>query len=205
MAAEPFGDWILVVPVKGSTGAKSRFGPGDNSELALAMALDTVEVASTAGRVIVVTKHATAFAALGVDVIPDPGRGLNAAISRGVDHAGLGTPRAVLLGDHPALTPDELAEVLAAAAGHPKCFVADAEGEGTALTAAAPGVPHAPHFGLGSAAAHRSAGYVELGADAGTGGGEWPGLRRDVDTAEQLAGLTSLGPRTRALLGARHH
>lgn len=196
------GDWVIVVPVKGSTGAKSRFGPGDNSELALAMALDTVEVALAVGRVVVVTTDATPFAALGAVVLTDPGRGLNAAISRGVDHAGPTTSRAVLLGDHPALTPDELAEVLAAAARHPLSFVADAEGEGTALTAAAPGVHLVPLFGLASAAAHRAAGYVELGAGSGTDAAPatWPGLRRDVDTAEQLAGLASLGPRTRAFL-----
>lgn len=187
-------DWVFIVPVKSSTLAKSRFGPGDNSSLALAMALDTVEVALTAGRVIVVTGDAAAFAALGAEVVADPGRGLNAAISLGVDHAGLGTPRAVLLGDHPALTSDELAEVLAAASRHPMSFVADAEGEGTALTTAAPGIPHAPLFGAGSASAHRAAGYVELGDAA------WPGLRRDVDTAEQLAGLVNLGPHTRALV-----
>ncbi len=200
-------DWVFVVPVKGSTDAKSRFGPGDNSELALAMALDTVEVALTAGRVIVVTGDATPFAALGALGVPDPGRGLNAAIASGSDHAGLATSRAVLLADHPALTPTELAEVLAAAARHPLAFVADAEGEGTALTAAAPGVPHVPLFGPASAASHRAAGYVELGARASAGEGPsraaWPGLRRDVDTAEQLAGLTHLGPRTRAYLNRR--
>ena len=194
-------DWVIVVPVK-LVAAKSRFGPNDNVALARAMALDTVAVALTVGRVIVVTADAAAFAsevsALGAQVVPDPGAGLNAAISRGLDIAGLESPRAVLLGDHPALTWAELQEVLAAAAEHPLSFVSDAEGDGTAITAAAPGVPHAPYFGAGSAAAHRSAGYWELF-------GAWPGLRRDVDLAEHLTvhlDGVPVGPRTSELLAA---
>jgi 2-phospho-L-lactate guanylyltransferase len=102
----------------------------------------------------------------------------------------------VLLGDHPALTSDELADALRAAAGHPLAFVADAEGEGSALCSAAPRVPLTPLFGVGSARAHRSAGFVELT-------GHWPGLRRDVDTPEQLAALASLGRHTRAVLAGQ--
>ena len=188
-------DWVIVVPFR-AAGAKSRFGAGDNSALALAMALDTVEVALAVGPVIVVTTDARPFVALGASVIADPGAGLNAAISSGLDHAGLGRARAVLLGDHPALTPTELAEALAAAGPHPLSFVADAHGEGTALTAAAPGVPQAPLFGAGSAAAHRSAGFVPLA-------GAWPGLRGDVDTVADLGGLEGLGPRTGAWLAGR--
>ncbi len=190
--------WVIVVPVKGTASAKSRFGPGDNSALALAMALDTVAVALEVGRVIVVTSDAAPFAALppsrfALTVEPDPGGGLNAAITAGLVHIGLGPARAVLLGDHPGLTAGELREALAAASEYPLAFVADADGEGTALTAAAPGVVHVPRFGADSAAEHLAAGYVSLG-------GVWPGLRRDVDTAEQLAGLDGVGAHTRAFL-----
>ena len=194
-------DWVIVVPVK-LVAAKSRFGPDDNAALARAMALDTVAAALTVGRVIVVTADAAAFSsevsALGAQVVLDPGAGLNAAISRGLDIGGLDSPRAVLLGDHPALTPVELREVLAAADEHPLSFVSDAEGDGTAITTAAPSVPHAPRFGEGSAAAHRSVGYVELF-------GAWHGLRRDVDLTEHLAvhldGMP-VGLHTSALLAA---
>ena len=34
--------WSVVIPVKGTSNSKSRFGTGDNRELAIAMALDTV-------------------------------------------------------------------------------------------------------------------------------------------------------------------
>lgn len=194
-------EWVVVVPFR-AAGAKSRFGAGDNSALALAMALDTVEVALAVAPVVVVTSDARPFVELGASVIADPGKGLNPAISAGLDHAGLGRPRAVLLGDHPALTHDELAEALAAAGPHLLSFVADASGEGTALTAAAPGVPQPSLFGAGSAAAHRAAGFVPLA-------GAWPGLRGDVDTVadlarlSHLAGLADLGPRTRAWLAGR--
>ena len=159
------------------------------------MALDTVEAALTVGRVIVVTDAAAAFVALGATVYPDHGAGLNAAIGEGLEHAGINSHRAVLLGDHPALTSHELAEALAAAV-HPLSLVADASGSGTALSAAVPGVQHHPAFGAGSRAAHEAAGYVELT-------GDWPGLRSDVDTAADLARLAHPGPRTAAWLGER--
>ena len=186
-------DWTFVIPVKGTTTAKSGFGPGDNSPLARAMALDTVAAALEVGRVVVVTSDAAPFTALPVTVEADPGGGLNAAIAAGLVRAGLDTARAVLLGDHPALTPGELREVLAAAVGHPLAFVADADGEGTALTAAAARVAHVLRFGARSADEHAAAGYVPLR-------GAWLGLRRDVDTAAQLAELDGVGPYTRALM-----
>jgi 2-phospho-L-lactate guanylyltransferase len=86
--------------------------------------------------------------------------------------------------------------VLAEATEHDRAFVPDAEGTGTTLIVARPGVPHAARFGAASAARHRAEGYIEL---------ELPrlsGLRRDIDTREQLAAAESLvlGARTRALL-----
>ena len=183
-------EWTVVVPVK-STGAKTRFGAGDNRELALAMALDTVSAALAApgvARVIVVTS--ASFPLAGVDIVPDPGTGLIGAITAGLD--GVSGATAVLLGDLPALRPSELGAALEAAAGHPLSIVADADATGTALAAATPGHSHALAFGPGSRAAHVAAGYVELE-------GAWPGLRRDVDVAGHLDGLP-LGPRTATLL-----
>jgi 2-phospho-L-lactate/phosphoenolpyruvate guanylyltransferase len=182
-------DWIVVVPFR-VTGAKSRFGPGDHGELALAMGLDTVDAALQVARVIVVTDSARPFVALGATVHPDPDAGLNAAIAAGLERAGLGDARAVLLGDHPALTASELRQALAAAT-HPLSLVADAAGDGSALTAALPGVPHVPVFGAGSRAAHEAVGYVPLD-------GDWPGLRSDVDTAADLTRLARTGSRTTA-------
>lgn len=181
--------FTIVIPVKGTAQAKSRFGAGDNSALALAMALDTVEAALQVAPVMVVTTDAEPFAALGAQVIADPGRGLNDAISAALDR--LEGPTAILLGDHPALRAGELTSALAAAGNHGRALVADADGDGSALTTSM--TTHDLRFGVDSRARHLAEGYVELA-------GDWPGLRRDVDTAEQLAGLTHLGPRTSAML-----
>jgi 2-phospho-L-lactate guanylyltransferase len=186
--------WTIVIPVKGTASAKSRLG--GSTELALALALDTVVAAQGAARVIVVTSPSAsgAFDALQVLVAIDPGGGLNSAVAAGVEAAGDG-PVAVLLGDVPALQTAELAGALAAAEQHPLAFVSDADGDGTVLITALQAADHAPAFGGGSRAAHLAAGYVELELPADSG------LRRDVDTREHLAALASrLGPRTAALL-----
>ncbi len=188
-------DWTVVIPVKGTAGAKSRLGAAPG--LALAIALDTVVAASaTRARVLVVTAaDAAPFEALGAEVIADPGAGLNAAARQGIAHAH--GPVAVLLGDLPALQPAELAAALALAETHELSMVADADAEGTALVAALRGASHSLAFGRGSRAAHLALGYVELDVPAASG------LRRDVDTAEQLASLGDrVGPRTAALLSS---
>lgn len=221
----PAVEWIVVVPVKGTRTAKSRLGAG--SDMAMAIALDTVEAALGAARVVVVTSRpaAPAFAVLGASVVIDRGIGLNEAIAQGIGFAvssagpgtgtgsgsgsgsgtgsgtGAGTdprpvPIAVLLGDLPALTSAELAAALAAGARHPRVMVPDAESTGTVLITALDGRSHAPAFGPGSREAHLLAGYVELEVPMQSG------LRRDVDTMDQLTSLsiTGLGWRTRAAI-----
>ncbi|MER3387364.1 MAG: 2-phospho-L-lactate guanylyltransferase [Microcella pacifica] len=189
----------LVIPVKGGPGAKSRL-VGDAAEraaLASAIALDTVEAAraaSAVGELVVVGGLPERLQ--GVRVVDDPGGGLLAAVDAGLAVLDPDLPAAVLLGDLPALQPDELSRALAAADGHDRAFVPDAEGTGTTLIVARAGVPHVARFGAASAARHRGEGYVEL---------ELPplsGLRRDIDTREQLEAAASLvlGARTRALL-----
>jgi 2-phospho-L-lactate guanylyltransferase len=188
--------WTVVVPVKGTTSAKSRLGAP--TELADAIALDSVEAvlaAENVERVIVVTSEQAApkFANLGAEVIADAGNGLNAASVQGVTAAGHEAV-AVLLGDVPSLTPGELAAALRLAGAHPRAFIADAEGDGTVLITSLDGTQHTPAFGADSRSSHLAEGYVELGFPPGSG------LRRDVDTAAQLALIpaAALGPRTRA-------
>ena len=185
-------DWTVVIPVKGTVSAKSRLGA--SSELALAIALDTVAAASMAARVIVVTAPSIAsrFEELGARVVDDPHSGLLAAVAEGIAVAGDGAV-AVLLGDVPALRPEEFATALELAAQHPLAFVADADNDGTVLITALRAADHRPAFGAHSRAAHLAAGYVELDVPLDSG------LRRDVDTAEQLTALgTRVGARTRA-------
>ncbi len=198
-------EWTLVIPVKHASLGKSRLRvPGvDREELARAIALDTICAATSCDRVaetIVVTSDevtASALRPLGaVRVVRDDADGLRAAIRRGLAAARPDAPRAVLLGDLPALRPEELSRALARVGEGVRVFVPDAEGTGTSLVAARAGVPLDPLFGPDSAHAHRGAGFVELTLPASGG------LRRDLDTAEHLSAIrrSGLGPRTAALL-----
>jgi 2-phospho-L-lactate guanylyltransferase len=206
--------WAVVVPVKRLATAKTRLRGGappgvPHARLVLAMAQDTVRAAlacPVVAEVLVVTGDpavAAALGELGARVVPEPpppdgpdGEGVN-GLNRAVGHgagrlAGAGRWLAALAADLPALRPDELARALSAAA-HPapgsgprRGFVPDAAGTGTTLLAAPPGVPLAPGFGPGSAARHAASGAQRLV-------GDWPSLRRDVDTAADLAAAERLG------------
>jgi 2-phospho-L-lactate guanylyltransferase len=208
----------LVMPVKPLHTAKTRLrgaadhGAGDpdaHAALALALAHDTVAAvrdARSVRRLLVVSSDpvvAVELAAVGVEVTPDVPGGLNAALRHG---AGLLrardplTPVGALQADLPALRPEELDEAVVHAialfaAGRARAFCADAEDTGTTLLVVAAGVALEPRFGAGSAARHRASGAVALG-------GAWPGLRRDVDTGDDLraAAELGLGPHSRAVL-----
>jgi len=159
--------WAAVVPVKGGPLAKSRLAlpRAVRAALATAFARDTVTALREADRgmpVLVVTGDpdvASWAPTHGAEVVPDPGSGLDAAVTAGVAAAaGRGaTHVAVVLGDHPALRPEEVRVALAAVAGVDRAVVPDADGTGTALLTlpAGPGVRTA--FGAGSAAEARNA------------------------------------------------
>nr|WP_051042276.1 2-phospho-L-lactate guanylyltransferase [Actinoplanes missouriensis] len=187
--------WTVVIPVKRLRAAKTRLRgavPADrHPDLALAMVRDTVvAVLSTPAvtRLIVVTDDAAVAASvgrLGAEVAPDPGAGLNAALRFGADDvAGPEAYRAVLTGDLPALTPEQLDQALGGVSG--RSFVPDAAGTGTVLLAVPPGESLRPLFGPHSAQAHAGSGATPLT-------GDWPGLRQDVDTAADLGTVLSLG------------
>ncbi|GIJ07112.1 2-phospho-L-lactate guanylyltransferase [Micromonospora andamanensis] len=198
--------WTVVVPVKRLAAAKTRLRGGlpgvPHQDLALALAVDTlaaVRACPEVAEVLVVTNDArvaeTARCA-GARVLPDVAdAGLNAAFRHGA--AEVAGWVAGLTADLPALRPAELAAALhTALTGSPgvRRFVADAPGTGTVLLAAPPGVPLHPRFGPDSAAAHAASGAQPLT-------GDWPSLRRDVDTPDDLAAAArlGLGPRTTAL------
>jgi len=193
--------WTLVIPVKGSDGAKSRLDHPLRHELARAMAIDTVATAlatPAVEHVVIVTprKSATPFAALGAHVVSDPGSGLAAAIRAGLAEVGPDHHRAVLLGDLPALQPRILSAGLRHAARFPRGFVRDAAKVGTTLLTARAGYRHSPAFGGASALAHLHRGYRELPIARGSG------LRADIDTVDDLSALdpSALGVRTRQAL-----
>jgi 2-phospho-L-lactate guanylyltransferase len=199
------------MPVKLLRSAKTRLAPLDPSAreaLALAMTLDTVAAALACERVdavYVVTDDAAAAAVseAGAIVVPDaPNAGLNAALEYGAAEARRQRPGrrvAALTADLPALKPLELAIFLDAATRHHRSVIADASGEGTVALTAGPGDDLEPAFGPHSFQRHVDTGAVALDTDA-------PGLRRDVDTIDDLRNALRLGcgPHTTSAVAVLH-
>ncbi len=217
--------WSVVVPIKGGASAKSRLrsgwerdaGPalagGLTARLAEAIAADTLAAAvgcPLVHTVLVVTADPTVAGSVtgpGAVVVPErtPGSGLAAAIADGLRAAPDG-PVAILLGDVPALRPQDLGAALGTAAlilaerqvevhRGAMAAVPDADGTGTVLLAALHAADLAPAFGAASFAEHQRRGAVAIGRELAR-------LRRDVDTPGDLwaAAAMGLGRRTSALL-----
>ena len=217
--------WTVLLPVKVLARAKSRLAvlAGDRRrELALALAADTVAAVlacPAVARVIVVTSDPVAcrrsrrsarssFPTSRLVDGPEDSTGLgpqhllNAALRHGAAVASRswpGTGFAALTADLPALRPAELSAALRAAetATTTAAFVPDAAGVGTTLYAVPPGGDFLPLFGGASRARHAASGAAEISLD------DLAGLRRDVDTPEDLQVVLALGagPRTTALAG----
>ena len=186
--------WTVVIPVKALPAAKSRLTPATadpaaHRRLVEAIRADTIDAVLAApgvARVLLVADRPDGAPLRPLETLVQTRPGLNGAIRDAAEHAARHWPAdgfAVLVGDLPALRPDELADALtvAAPAGG---FVRDAAGPGTPMLATPPGHAPQPRFGAGSAAAHAS-GVAELAAG--------PGLRLDVDTADDLDAATTLG------------
>jgi 2-phospho-L-lactate guanylyltransferase len=187
--------WAVVIPVKPLGLAKTRLGGGiavPTDRLMLAFAQDTVAAALdclVVREVLVVTNDTRVTAAvteLGAVCVPDkPDAGLNAAVRHGILSVPDGSGVAVLTADLPALRPAELAAALALVVDG-QAFVPDAPGSGTVLLAAPAGIAVEPRFGPHSARDHEASGAVRLS-------GDWPSLRRDVDTPDDLTAAAALG------------
>jgi 2-phospho-L-lactate guanylyltransferase len=195
--------FVVLVPVKPPAVGKSRLselGDDGRRELAAAFALDSVEAcraASLVGEVLGITDDAgfaAELAAIGCASIPDGTSGdLNGTLRLAAAEAERRWPDlvpAVLLGDVPALTPDELDTALGSVADDEAAYVVDADGSGTTLYTA-PYSRFDPQFGPGSAAAHST--------QARAIAGDLAGLRRDVDDLADLreAWALGVGARTR--------
>ncbi|MDQ3762890.1 MAG: 2-phospho-L-lactate guanylyltransferase [Actinomycetota bacterium] len=196
----------LLVPVKPLAKAKTRLrGVADggaraaeaHARLVLALVRDTLTAVAGAAvvrRAVAVCSDEVVCDALamdGVEAIPDkPAAGLNPALRYGeamLRTADPTTTVGALQADLPALRPEELdCAVREGLASGGRAFCTDRPGTGTTLLLAPPGQPLEPHFGPGSAAAHRATGARELS-------GCWPGLQCDVDTAADLAVARDLG------------
>ncbi|MGB5111361.1 MAG: 2-phospho-L-lactate guanylyltransferase [Mycobacterium sp.] len=200
----------LLIAVKRLAVAKTRLAPvlsaSARESLVLAMLVDTVSAASAAravSSITVVTPDPDAAAAareLGARVLMDPTPDghhdpLNNAL-RAAEAASAAPNVVVLQGDLPALKSHELTEAIAVAQHQPRSFVSDRHGIGTSALFAF-GAPLDPRFGLESTRRHTDSGAVELI-------GNWPGLRCDIDTPDDLAAALrlGLGPATQRAVGA---
>ncbi|MEU2123101.1 2-phospho-L-lactate guanylyltransferase [Nocardia niwae] len=202
-----------VIAVKSLDRAKSRLAdrlrPEHRARLVLAMLADTVTATAAVHEIVsvtVVTPDPTVAGmarTLGADVHPEPrqsqAEGLNTALAataaalRGA-HGPIDL--LALQADLPALRSEELSDMLAAAPRGLRSIVVDHEGSGTAaLVVRDPEAALDPRFGPGSARSHIDAGAVDLA-------GDWPGLRLDVDTPDDLDRAVALGAgnATRAVL-----
>ena len=189
-------DWVVIVPIKRFSEGKRRLGDRpDRPALAEAFARDTLDAVAAAQHVrmlLVVTDdpHLVDDLSLpvAVTVITQGAPGLNNAISAGLRVANDRWPdwgQAVLAGDLPALTAEDLERTFSIAEEIPLGVVADAQSTGTVMLTGQPGVPLLPAFGVGSASRHRDLGHRLI---RGT-----ERLRRDVDTIEDLATAVRLG------------
>ena len=195
------GRWTVLVPLKSSARGKSRIDvdPLLRRALARAMALDTVEAAAGAvdvGGVLVVADDADDARELrrirDVRILLTATAGLNEAIEEGLRSLPQDAAVAVLPGDLPSLTSQELSRALAAAARHEFAVVPDRQGTGTTLLTTSSAARLRPRYGGGSFARHVAAGAAPLAVPAASG------LRRDVDAAVDLEDVS--GSRTLAVL-----
>jgi 2-phospho-L-lactate guanylyltransferase len=187
--------WTILIPVKRLATAKTRLREEmqrSSARLALAFARDTLTAISGSRlvhRAVVVTGDAVIRQALSDSGCDFADEGTRPGLNQAIRFAAAGLPPhpvAVLTADLPALRPTDVDEALHEAGAHRQAFVPDAHCTGTVLLAAASPPWLSPCFGAGSAQAHQRAGAHRLN-------GDWPSLRRDVDTVADLAMAQSLG------------
>lgn len=186
--------WTVLIPVRSAGPAKTRLISASadttaHARLVAAIRADTIAAALATPDVARVVRVVD-----GPDAVVDGtlthvqrAPGLNAALAEAAVMAAARWPQdavAALVGDLPALRSEELQDALARAAAHPTAFVPDSDGTGTTLLTALPGVALQPGFGMGSAARHADRALPLAGG---------AGLRRDVDTAADLAVAAELG------------
>jgi 2-phospho-L-lactate guanylyltransferase len=199
---------VAVVPLKPVARAKSRLGldAATRSRLAEAFAADVLAGCRAAPGIHSIRFVGSAPPGADEPPVPDPGGGLNAALSAaaaGLQRTDPDDRVLALMGDLPCATAADLsalvsqAELAMTAGGHPGAFVCDAAGTGTTCLYAR-ARSFQPGFGLRSRARHRSRGYVEL-TDP-----RWRALRRDVDALPDLwdALRLGVGPATREAVAA---
>jgi 2-phospho-L-lactate guanylyltransferase len=189
-----------ILPVKRFAEAKRRLAAGIDDErreaVVAAMLDDVLEAigeARSVERTVVVSDEpsaTSAAAAVGAEVVPDPGEGgHSSAALAGIARAEqLGAECVVLLpGDCPLLSPRELDRLLTGVPASYVAIVPDRHGTGTnALVLAPPGAIR-PAFGEGSCARHVAA---ARDADVPFTVEELASLALDLDTPADVVALT---------------
>lgn len=197
----------VVIAVKDLAAAKTRladaFTDTDRARLVVAMFRDTVVAARAVDAVTAVTvvtpdpSIADAAVDLGARVVEEPCdrnphdsvARLNFAFEAAASMAWEeGSDDIIALqADLPALRSAELAEAYRMSAGHTRSVVTDHHGTGTAaLIVGGRSGRFTPLFGPSSAQRHRDSGAHDLD-------GQWPGLRLDVDTIDDVRAAHTLG------------
>ena len=196
-----------VIPLKSLGTAKGRLAgtlaPDDRRSLVLSMfdhVATTAMKATSIDRVVVVTASRAAARRArghGLQVVDDPGGGLNAAVMAAdallapdavLAHDGA---TLVLAADLPEVTAAEIDHVASLAGSGPGVVVASTHDGGTGALLRRPGRVIAPRYGAGSAAAHLAAGAA---AGVRTAHLRLPGLTYDVDHPSDLARVGLLAP-----------
>lgn len=200
------GTWTAIVPIKPTESAKSRLvhhSAEHRRDLSVAFAADALLALSNAAmveRVLVVGAWNPALTTLesdlAVEVLPDAASGLNPALIAAAGTLPPSTPLCVMVGDLPAVTPEQIDAALTAAEGHERSIISDAQGTGTTTLMVQQAAFLQPLFGHRSRAAHVRSGAIDLMRVRA------PGMRRDVDTEVDLwdAQRLGVGPHTRAAL-----
>ena len=209
--------WTVLIPMKPPAHAKSRLrqsvgeklATADTTTLATAFLQDVVAASLSAvgvDRVLVISPDSTVeriAVDMGADFLAEAtpfdrtsgethgGSGLNHALSQAIDEIRADraiVPILIVTGDVAALRSESLSTVIEIAQrDDAACFVADQGGEGTTILALPQGTSIGLRFGIGSAAAHRAAGAVDISDDVE------PDARIDIDTSHDLAVALAYG------------
>lgn len=189
--------WVII-PVKGPDGGKSRLadvlGAGERRKLADAMLAHVVEAASGAQAIsrVCLVGPSRCGVSKDVELLPDPGEGLNPAVQSAFDTLAAECPDRIIIvhGDLPALTPQDL-DLLAAAPGDTVAIAPDRHGTGTnGLSLPLPAARNFRFaFGLDSCALHTEETH-RLGLRLETILSR--GLEKDIDEPEDLPDADSI-------------
>lgn len=191
--------WAVVVARLGRT-AKSRLAPvlapEERALLAHAMLRDVLDVVRTADLpIIAVVAGAMPPDGRCATVLPDPGRGMNAAVAMGVQAArAAGAKRVLVLpGDVPLATAEELRALITLADQAPRAVAVARDRHGTGTNGLLLGPPDviAPAFGAGSARRHVGAAWAAGAVGVRV---DLPGLALDIDTPDDLPLLVARRP-----------